>query len=206
MIGAGHEDLEESYTSELMLDSRPDASVVLETSGLTLGRVFRDVSLTVRAGEIVGLAGLVGSGRSEILETVYGARRARTTVVPTAMTRRAALTRAAVSGGAFLARVHDNRTPNLPDDWTSVVARWDGGEAEMTWYGENLFRATLPDAAAQPRSMPGACHACRRLALRCRQTAPAARGRTTCRYRTTQSRRIHFASRDRTRLRRTARP
>jgi hypothetical protein len=59
----------------------------------------------------------------------------------------APIVRAAVSGGAFLARVHDNRTPNLSDDWTSVVARWDGGEAEMTWYGENLFRATLPDGA-----------------------------------------------------------
>ena len=60
----------------------------------------------------------------------------------------APIVRAAVSGGTFLARVHDNRTPNLPDDWDSVVARWDGGEAPMTWYGENLFRATLPDGAS----------------------------------------------------------
>ncbi|HEY2098958.1 MAG TPA: sugar ABC transporter ATP-binding protein [Pseudonocardia sp.] len=54
----------------------PTGEVVLEVSGLGRRGEFADVSFTVRAGEIVGLAGLVGSGRSEILETVYGARRA----------------------------------------------------------------------------------------------------------------------------------
>jgi ribose transport system ATP-binding protein len=54
----------------------PSAEVVLEVEGLARAGEFADVSFSVRAGEVVGLAGLVGSGRSEILETVYGARKA----------------------------------------------------------------------------------------------------------------------------------
>jgi ribose transport system ATP-binding protein len=48
---------------------------VLRVEDLALPGRFSGVSFQVRAGEVVGLAGLVGSGRSEILETIYGARR-----------------------------------------------------------------------------------------------------------------------------------
>ena len=57
-------------------EPRETAAPVLEVRDLALAGVFSGVDLTVRAGEIVGLAGLVGAGRSEIIETVYGARRA----------------------------------------------------------------------------------------------------------------------------------
>ncbi|WP_433347567.1 sugar ABC transporter ATP-binding protein [Microtetraspora malaysiensis] len=53
-------------------DGRPE---VLRVEDLTVPGRVEGVSFSVRAGEIVGLAGLVGSGRSEIVEAVYGARR-----------------------------------------------------------------------------------------------------------------------------------
>ncbi|MDI3385357.1 sugar ABC transporter ATP-binding protein [Streptomyces sp. B-S-A8] len=53
----------------------PEAAPLLAVQGLTRAEEFAPVDLEVRPGEIVGLAGLVGSGRSEILETIYGARK-----------------------------------------------------------------------------------------------------------------------------------
>ncbi|WP_439380170.1 sugar ABC transporter ATP-binding protein [Amycolatopsis lexingtonensis] len=52
-------------------DVEPGA-VVLEVEGLAREGVFRDISFSVRAGEIVAFAGLVGSGRSEVVQAVFG--------------------------------------------------------------------------------------------------------------------------------------
>jgi ribose transport system ATP-binding protein len=52
------------------------AEPLLVVDGLTRHGEFADCSLRVHRGEIVGIAGLVGSGRSELLETIFGARRA----------------------------------------------------------------------------------------------------------------------------------
>ncbi len=47
---------------------------VLEVSGLTRRGKFTDVGFSVRAGEIVGMSGLVGSGRTEIAKAIFGAQ------------------------------------------------------------------------------------------------------------------------------------
>ncbi len=52
-----------------------DPTVVLEVSGLNLGRQVRDVSFQLHRGEILGVAGLVGAGRTEVMRAIFAADR-----------------------------------------------------------------------------------------------------------------------------------
>jgi rhamnose transport system ATP-binding protein len=48
---------------------------LFEVRGLSLEGVFQDVSFSLRGGEVVGMAGLIGAGRTEIAETIFGIRK-----------------------------------------------------------------------------------------------------------------------------------
>ena len=94
-----------------------DEAPLLQVDDLSLRGTFEHVSFAVRPGEIVGLAGLVGSGRSEILETVYGARRATGGSVRLAGQRlRAGDVGSAVAGGIGLAPEERKSQALLLDD------------------------------------------------------------------------------------------
>ena len=51
----------------------PDAPVVLEVNHLNAGKEVKDVSFQLRKGEILGFAGLMGAGRTEVARALYGA-------------------------------------------------------------------------------------------------------------------------------------
>ncbi|GAA5199398.1 sugar ABC transporter ATP-binding protein [Arthrobacter gyeryongensis] len=61
--------LDNVFTSERTVTER----IVLQTEALCAAEFLEDVTMTVHAGEVVGLAGLMGSGRSTLAQTIFGA-------------------------------------------------------------------------------------------------------------------------------------
>jgi len=55
--------------------STPVGNVLLEAENLSCGDIVKNASFNVKSGEIIGIAGLEGSGRTELLETLYGWRK-----------------------------------------------------------------------------------------------------------------------------------
>ncbi|ODT73304.1 MAG: D-xylose ABC transporter ATP-binding protein [Pelagibacterium sp. SCN 63-23] len=59
----------------LVIPNRADAPVALDVRNFNRGREIRDVSFSLHQGEILGLAGLMGAGRTEVARAIFGADR-----------------------------------------------------------------------------------------------------------------------------------
>jgi ABC-type sugar transport system ATPase subunit len=68
MVGRSLTDLFPKETVEI-------GGIILEAEHIRSGSMVRDVSFTLRRGEILGFAGLVGAGRSELMSAIFGFRR-----------------------------------------------------------------------------------------------------------------------------------
>ena len=75
---------------------------LLEVSGLSSRGRFSDVSFSVRAGEIVGVGGLIGAGRTEVLKAIYGALASTGEIRVAGRPARAATPRQAIASGIAL--------------------------------------------------------------------------------------------------------
>ena len=64
----GHEVNSDVFKRDIKLGDE-----ILRLEKLSDGKNFRDISLSVRAGEVLGVTGLLGDGRSELFQTVFGA-------------------------------------------------------------------------------------------------------------------------------------
>ena len=73
MIGIGHEHLQESYLRDIQLQERTEGKIVLQVDALSCPGRFRDVSLEVREGEVLGLYGFLGAGQLDLARSLFGA-------------------------------------------------------------------------------------------------------------------------------------
>jgi ribose transport system ATP-binding protein len=148
---------------------KAEGPAVLEVRGLTSPGAFADVSFTVRQGEILGLAGLVGAGRTEVAEALMGLRPSSGSVRVGGVDAKARRAEQAVrSGLGYLSEdrqgsgvlagfgIAENMTLVSIRDYCAfagVVDRRKEDEKARTW--RERFHIKAPDLGAQLESLSG---------------------------------------------------
>jgi ABC-type sugar transport system ATPase subunit len=120
----------------------------LELTGIQSGDLLRDISLRVDPGEVIGLAGVLGSGRTELCEAIYGLRKidaggVRLNGVPTSLRE----PKEALRHGVFL----------LPEDRKSegIFAHLDVRENVILGYNPAALASLQPETAGVARDAAG---------------------------------------------------
>ena len=141
----------------------PDA--LLEVRGLSDGRRFRDVGFTLERGEILGIAGLIGAGRSEIVKGICGlrpgttrrGRARRQAACRSAPTATASTTASSTSPRTARATASSSTSPIAANisalDLDQVSTPWgmiDAGQGGRA--GDRARRPARPQARRHPRS------------------------------------------------------
>ena len=145
--------------------NRQVGEVRLDVQGLGRTGAFQDISFSVRAGEVVTLAGLIGAGRTEVLRAIYGADTATAGTVhldgqrmthptPAAMMRR---------GVGFIAedRRHQGIVPDAKVSVNMMLTSWAKGkvgvrEGEMRPQVDAADSATRHPASQRQPDHPAA--------------------------------------------------
>ncbi|MBL8990144.1 MAG: sugar ABC transporter ATP-binding protein [Phycisphaerae bacterium] len=157
------------HASHRAAESQGARPVLLEASGIDSPGLLRGVSLAVRAGEVLGVGGLVGSGRSELLDALFGLDRRATGAVavaglPVPMRRPRAMIEAGVGyvpedrklqGLFFLLGIDENiAVPAMPRLATAGLRAM---AAERRYVAERLeaFRVKTASPASLPNELSG---------------------------------------------------
>ncbi len=118
MLGKQREDLEKKGATAFKHHEETSAPPVLETANLTRGRHLQNVSLSAKKGEILGMAGLLGSGRTEVARAIFGADKTeRGTVALDGKSLKINSPNDAIRAGiAFLSE--DRKAEGIVPDWS----------------------------------------------------------------------------------------
>jgi ribose transport system ATP-binding protein len=135
----------ESQRAEQILGAAEDAAVLLELRAVSGARKPRDASFVLKRGEILGIAGLVGSGRTELLRAIIGLDRVKSGVVVKQAPRGIGLLSEDRGGeGLMLSRsIAENidLSPRGPLVVDPRAVRAEGAR----WIGELSIRSSGPD-------------------------------------------------------------
>ncbi len=65
-------EIESKYLRTAIKESKKRSEILLQVEGLTKEGMFKDISFSLNAGEIIGFSGLVGAGRTELMKAIFG--------------------------------------------------------------------------------------------------------------------------------------